>query len=168
MDAIKSINTYLNMKKLNKISDHVSMNEATYSYTAKKRGIYNGFSTEEHLDDAIRLAEEVFEPLRKEVGGPIKISSFYRSPELNKAIRGSKNSQHCKGQAMDIDDTYGYATNKEMFDFIKDNLSFDQLIWEYGDDNNPDWVHVSFNKEGNRGIVLRCTRRSGSPYYTNY
>ena len=92
----------------------------------------------------VAIAEEVFEPLRAWVGGPIKINSFFRSPELNKAIGGSTKSQHCHGQAIDLDDTFGRATNAEMFDFIKENLDFDQMIWEFGDDNNPNWVHVSY------------------------
>ena len=78
------------------------------------------------------------------VGGPIKINSFFRSIELNEAIGGSSTSQHCEGRAMDIDDTYGCKTNSEMFNYIKDNLDFDQLIWEFGDDEEPNWIHVSW------------------------
>ena len=93
------------------------------------------------------------------VGGPIKINSFYRGPELNKAIGGSSKSQHCKGQAIDIDDTYGHATNAEMYHWIKDNLNFDQMIWEFGDDNNPAWVHVSYvNDSDNRNRCLKAYR----------
>ena len=78
------------------------------------------------------LAEEVFEPLREWAGGPIKVSSMFRSPALNEAIKGSSSSQHMKGQAMDLDDVYGFKTNAEMYHWIKDNLNFDQLIWEFG------------------------------------
>ena len=102
----------------------------------------------------VELAENIFEPLRMYVGGPIKINSFYRSPELNKAIGGSSKSQHCNGQAIDIDDTFGRMTNAEMYKFVKDNLDFDQMIWEFGDNNKPDWVHVSYNGAKNRKQIL--------------
>ena len=101
------------------------------------------------------LAEKIFEPLRKHVGGPIKINSFYRGPELNKAIGGSNKSQHCEGRAIDLDDTYGYMSNADMYEYIKNNLSFDQMIWEFGNSDNPDWVHVSYvNEEANRNRCL--------------
>lgn len=125
------------------ISKHISTKEGVYSRTATRLGIDNK-PNEKQLQNMVTVAEEIFEPLRMWVGGPIKINSFFRSPELNKAIGGSSKSQHCHGQAMDIDDTFGRATNAEMFDFIKENLDFDQMIWEFGDDNNPNWVHVSY------------------------
>ena len=125
------------------ISKHISNKESVYSRTATRLGIDNK-PNEKQLQNMVTVAEEIFEPLRMWVGGPIKINSFFRSPELNKAIGGSSKSQHCHGQAMDIDDTFGRATNAEMFNFIKENLDFDQMIWEFGDDNNPNWVHVSY------------------------
>ena len=113
------------------------------------------------------IAAYVFEPLRRWVEGPIKITSFYRCEELNRAIGGSTSSQHCKGQAMDLDDTFGFKTNAEMFDYIKNNIKFDQLIWEFGDDNNPDWIHVSYTKHReNRGKILRASRKDGRTVYT--
>ena len=114
-----------------------------YSRTATRLGIDNK-PNEKQLQNMVTVAEEIFEPLRTWVGGPIKINSFFRSPELNKAIGGSSKSQHCHGQAIDIDDTFGRATNAEMFNFIKENLDFDQMIWEFGDNENPNWVHVSY------------------------
>jgi hypothetical protein len=112
------------------------------------------------------VADEVFEPLRSYVGGPIKINSFFRCPELNTAIGGSHKSQHCKGQAIDIDDTFGRCTNAEMYHFIKDHLDFDQMIWEFGDDDNPDWVHVSYvSEEDNRNRCLRAYREKGKTKY---
>jgi len=112
------------------------------------------------------IAEEVFEPLRAWVGGPIKINSFFRSPELNKAIGGSTKSQHCQGQAIDLDDTFGRATNAEMYEFIKEHLDFDQMIWEFGDDDNPDWVHVSYvSKDKNRNRCLKAYKENNK---TNY
>ena len=141
---------------MKKISDHISFKEAVRSNTALRRGIEN-IPNEIQLDNMKLLAEKVFEPLRKWVGGPIKINSFFRSPELNTAIGGSKTSQHCKGQAMDIDDTFGVKNNAEMYYWIKDNLNFDQMIWEFGTDKNPNWVHVSYvNDEDNRNRCLKA------------
>ena len=138
------------------ISDHVSYKEATRSITAKRLGIDNS-PTLEHTYNMQVLAEKIFEPLRKHVGKPICINSMYRSPELNKAVGGSMTSQHCKGQAMDIDDKYGHATNAEMFEFIRDNLSFDQMIWEFGTDTQPNWIHVSYvSEEDNRNKCLKA------------
>jgi hypothetical protein len=112
------------------------------------------------------IAEEVFEPLRAWVGGPIKINSFFRSSELNKAIGGSTKSQHCQGQAIDLDDTFGRATNAEMYDFIKEHLDFDQMIWEFGDDGNPDWVHVSYvSSDKNRNRCLKAYKENGRTKY---
>ena len=148
------------------ISKHISDKESVYSRTALRRGIDNT-PTEDHKKNMIKLAEEVFEPLRAYVGGPIKINSFYRSPKLNKAIGGSSKSQHCNGQAMDIDDTYGRMTNAEMFKFIRENLDYDQMIWEFGSDDNPDWVHVSYvNKEDNRQRFLLAYKNEGKTKYT--
>ena len=136
------------------ISEHVTYKEGVYSNTAMRLGLKNE-PTEEHLSNMELLSEKVFEPLRAHVNGPIKINSFYRGPELNKAIGGSSKSQHCNGQAMDIDDTYGYMSNADMYKYIKNNLSFDQMIWEFGTDENPDWVHVSYvNEEANRNRCL--------------
>jgi zinc D-Ala-D-Ala carboxypeptidase len=128
---------------MEKISKHVSYKEGVYSITALRLGLKNDPS-DDHLYNMIKVSENVFEPLRTHVGGPIKINSFYRGPELNKAIGGSAKSQHCHGQAIDIDDTYGNASNAEMYNWIKANLNYDQMIWEFGTDENPNWVHVSY------------------------
>ena len=147
------------------ISKHISYKEGVHSNTATRRGIDNTPNNEQ-LDNMELVAEEVFEPLRAYVGGPIKINSFFRCPELNKAIGGSSKSQHCKGQAMDIDDTFGRMTNAEMYHWIKDYLDFDQMIWEFGDDDNPDWVHVSYvSPEENRGRCLKAYREDGKTKY---
>ena len=148
------------------ISKHVSYKEGVYSTTATRLGIDNTPS-DDQLHFMELIAERVFEPLRKWVGGPIKINSFYRSPELNKAIGGSTKSQHCKGQAMDIDDTLDKVTNAEMFNWIKENLDFDQMIWEFGDDDNPNWVHVSYvSEEKNRNRCLRAFKSGGKTVYS--
>ena len=147
------------------ISKHISYKEGVYSITATRKGIDNTPNNDQLLK-MVSVAEEVFEPLRAYVGGPIKINSFFRCPELNTAIGGSSKSQHCKGQAIDIDDTYGRMTNAEMYNFIKDNLEFDQIIWEFGDDDNPDWVHVSYvSPEDNRNRCLKAYRENGKTKY---
>mgnify|MGYP003147494576 CR=1 FL=1 len=147
------------------ISKHISYKEGVYSITATRLGI-NNTPDDDQLKNMELIAEEVFEPLREYVGGPIKINSFFRSPDLNKAIGGSTKSQHCKGQAMDIDDTYGKMKNSEMYHWIKDNLDFDQMIWEFGNDDNPDWVHVSYvSPEDNRNRCLKAYRENGKTRY---
>ena len=148
-----------------KISEHISIKEATRSNTAERLGIDN-FPDSPTLANMQALAENVFEPLRKHFGHPIYITSFYRSPELNKAIGGSSKSQHCKGQAIDIDDVIGSSTNADFFNYIKDNLEFDQLIWEFGNDDNPNWVHVSYDADNNRGNILKASKENGKTKYT--
>ena len=125
------------------ISNHISYKEGVYSNTAIRRGIDNT-PNDDQLHFMEIIAEEVFEPLRKWVGGPIKINSFFRGEPVNTAIGGSRKSQHMKGQAIDIDDTFRHKTNAEMYYYIKDNLDFDQMIWEFGDDKNPNWLHISW------------------------
>ena len=147
------------------ISKHISYKEGVYSRTATRLDIDNEPNNEQ-MDNMCLIAQEVFEPLRMWVGGPIKINSFFRSPELNKAIGGSGKSQHCHGQAIDLDDTFGRATNAEMYNFIKENLDFDQMIWEFGDEDNPDWVHVSYVSEAkNRNRCLQAYKENGKTKY---
>lgn len=148
-----------------KITEHITYNEACHSFTAKRLGISN-IPSEYQMWNMVVLATEVFEPLRKWVGGPIKINSFFRSPDLNRAIGGSTKSQHCEGRAIDLDDVYGHKTNAEMFEYISKNLDYDQLIWEFGDDNNPDWVHVSYvDNDTNRKRNLRAVKKEGKTLY---
>lgn len=147
------------------ISKHISDKEGTRSVTALRLNIDNQPSTYEKQNMEL-IAEKVFEPLRQHVNGPIKINSFYRSIELNKAIGGSSKSQHCEGRAMDIDDTYGYMSNADMYNYIKNNLDYDQLIWEFGNDKNPDWVHVSYvDADTNRKRCLKAIRENGKTKY---
>ena len=147
------------------ISKHISYKEATYSRTATRLGIENK-PDEDQLKNMKLIAKEIFEPLRMWVGGPIKVNSFFRSPKLNTAIGGSSKSQHCHGQAIDLDDTFGRATNAEMFDFIKEHLDFDQMIWEFGNDENPDWVHVSYvSPQENRNRCLKAYKHQGKTKY---
>ena len=147
------------------ISQHISYKESVYSRTATRLGIDNE-PNDEQMKNMLNIAQEVFEPLRMWVGGPIKINSFFRSPELNKAIGGSTKSQHCHGQAIDLDDTFGRATNAEMYEFIKKHLDFDQMIWEFGDEDNPDWVHVSYvSEDKNRNRCLKAYKENGKTKY---
>jgi len=147
------------------ISKHISYKEGVYSNTALRRGIDNT-PNEEQLANMKLIGEKIFEPLREYVGGPIKINSFFRSAKLNTAIGGSRTSQHCKGQAMDIDDTFKHKSNAEMYHYIKDNLDFDQMIWEFGDDDNPNWVHVSYvSPEKNRNRCLKAYKENGRTKY---
>ena len=149
---------------MKKISKHISYKEAVRSNYAKKHKIKNE-PDEDQLENMKLLAKEVFEPLREWVGGPIKINSMYRSEELNSGLNGSLKSSHLKGQAMDIT-SMGKKTNAEMFHYIKDNLDFDQLIWEYGK-RNPIWLHVSFNSVKNRKQVLVIKGFGKYKYYNN-
>jgi zinc D-Ala-D-Ala carboxypeptidase len=150
---------------MSNISKHITLKEATYSATGEAKKIDNS-PTEEHLANMKLLAEKVFEPVREWYGKPIKINSFYRSKALNLAIPGSSlTSQHSLGQAMDIDTA---ADNKKLFDYIKDNLDFDQLINEFPTNGIPSWVHVSYKKSGNRKQVLVAKKVNGKSTYEPY
>lgn len=153
-----------------KISKYVDISEVTSSDTAKRRGIDNS-PTPEHLENLKVTCVEVFDKVREHFGVPIYISSGYRSAALNKAIGGSATSDHNNGKALDLDqDGKGNGvTNRQVFDYIKDNLEFDQLIWEFGSSQNPDWVHVGYRKGANRKQILRALRNaSGKTTYAPY
>ena len=147
------------------ISKHISYKEGVYSVTAIRKGIDNE-PNEEQLSNMKLVAEKIFEPVRTHFKVPIKVNSFFRSPDLNKAIGGSTKSQHCHGQAIDIDDTFGHMSNADMYKYIKENLDFDQMIWEFGDDNNPNWVHVSYvSPEENRNRCLKAYKENNKTKY---
>jgi hypothetical protein len=152
------------------ISDHITYKEATESETAEKLGIDNTPS-DEILGVMKITALKVFEPIRRFWKCPIWISSFFRCPEVNEALgksplKASKNSQHMAGEAMDIDaQVLGNITNRQVFEYIRDNCRFDQLIWEEGDDNEPEWVHVSYKANANRMMVLRKYKIKGKISY---
>ena len=152
------------MKQDTNISEHITYAEATASNKAKQLGISNT-PNERELKAMKLLAEAVFEPLRKWYGKPIQVTSFFRSAKINKAIGGSATSQHSLGQAIDIDTV---SDNRKLFDYIKDNLPFDQLIWEYGNDSAPDWIHVSYSEVCNRKQVLRAVRKNSKTVYLPY
>ena len=162
-----------------KLSDNLTLKEATKSITAIKRGVDNSPNAEE-IEKLKVTAEKVFQPVREYFGIAIGVTSMFRSKALNKAIGGASGSQHMKGEAIDIDaDVYGGKievsgemvnfTNKMIFDYIKENLDFDQLIWEYGTVDEPAWVHVSYNPLGNRKRALRVIRgKDGRSHYSIY
>ena len=147
------------------ISKHISYKEGVYSNTATRKGIDNTPNNEQ-LKNMELIADNIFEPLRSYVSGTIKINSFFRCQELNEAIGGSGRSQHCEGRAIDIDDTFGKMTNAEMYHWIKEYLDFDQMIWEFGDDDNPDWIHVSYvSEEENRNRCLLAYKENKKTKY---
>jgi len=147
-----------------RLSKNLMLTEMTRSENAKRRGISNQ-ATKEHIENMKILAEKVFQPIRDHFKVPIRISSGYRSRELNAIIGGSQTSQHSEGKAIDIDMDGTKITNKQIFDFIRQNLEWDQLIWEFGTKSNPDWVHVSFNLGKNRKQVLEAYKQNGKTFY---
>lgn len=152
-----------------KISNYVSLAEVTRSDTAKRRGIDNT-PQGQHLENLKVICEEVFDKVREYFGVPIFISSGYRSAALNKAIGGSATSDHNLGRALDLDqDGHGNGvTNADVFNYIKNNLEFDQLIWEFGTSKNPDWVHVGYRKGANRKQVLRAIKSGSKTTYVPF
>lgn len=150
-----------------KLSENLELAEMTRSESAKLRGVSNQ-PTPEHIENLKEWAQNIFQPIRHHFKRPIFISSGYRSAALNKTIKGaSATSQHLKGEAGDIDMDGTEILNAQIFNFIKDNLNFDQLIWEHGTDKNPDWVHVSYSNI-NRKQILRCKKINGVVSYVKY
>lgn len=148
---------------MDKISPHISYKEATISPTAVRLGIDNT-PDKYQLARMRTVAEKCFEPIRAHYGKPINVTSFFRSLELNKAIGGSsKTSQHMQGEAID----FVCEDMAELFRWIRENIEFDQLIWEYGDDREPDWIHISYTEQRpNRQEVLRVERVNGQMFWT--
>lgn len=151
-----------------KLTAHFDLSEFTRSESAKREGLDNT-PTPEHLENIKILCEKVLEPIRLRFG-PINISSGYRGKMLNHFIGGAVNSDHCVGRAADIDmdDTGAGVTNTEIFNYIKDNLDYDQLIWEFGTKEKPDWVHVGYRGKENRKQTLRATKVKGKSTYSPY
>lgn len=147
------------------LSKHLSLAEMVNSDTAKRNNINNN-PTAEHLENMKYLAEKVFEPIREHFGIPILISSGYRSKALNQHIKGSLSSFHSKGCAIDIDMDNTTITNKELFHWIKDNLQYTELIWEFGNKDNADWIHVGIVKGREKEKeTLVATKEKGKPVY---
>ena len=151
---------------MTQISKHLTLEELTYSATAIKLGIVNN-PTPIQIENLKTLALKVFEPVREHFGVPIHISSGYRIMNLNQALNGSITSQHCRGEAIDIDMKGDKVSNAQIFHWIKDNLKYDQLIWEFGDKKNPDWIHVSYCSE-NRKQTLRAVKVNGKTHYEKF
>jgi zinc D-Ala-D-Ala carboxypeptidase len=153
---------------MEKISEHISYEEATRSTIATRHHLKNDPGPVE-LAAMKHVAALVFEPLRLFIGLAIGISSFFRTRTLNALVGGSDTSQHVKGEAIDLNaKIFGGLSNKQIFDYILNHLPFDQLIWEFGTDGEPDWVHVSLRITGNRHQALRSVKRNGNTIYLNY
>lgn len=149
-----------------KLSKHFSLWEFTASQTATRLGIDNT-PTDEHLDNLIQLCQFVLEPIREQFG-PVHVSSGYRSPQLNVAVGGSTTSQHCNGQAADIE--IPGLDNCDLANWIANNLDFDQLILEFHNHQkgpNDGWVHVSYTSRGMRKSVLTAIKQNGKTKYLN-
>jgi uncharacterized protein YcbK (DUF882 family) len=151
------------------ISKYVNYKEVIKSRTAVINDIDNT-PNEEQLERIRVLCRNLFDPLRVWAGGPIIVTSLFRSEELNDELGGSSTSQHMAndGAAIDIDDTYEHKTNAEMFHYIKDNLEFDQLIAEFPKDGEPQWIHASYREGNNRGNVFIATKVNGETTYLHY
>jgi hypothetical protein len=145
------------------LSKNFFLKEFIFSSTAARMGIDN-YPGPREIAAIKSLCVNVLQPLRDWYGKPIRIGSGYRSPALNAVTPGaSKTSQHRTGEAADPDTVHD---NGELFEYIKNNLPFDQLIWEYGDDEDPDWIHVSYKADGNnRHEVLKAYRDEYGVHY---
>ena len=146
------------------MTKHFTINELTRSATAARKGIDNN-PDQEVEGNLLALCENVLEPIRKYLGQPLRVNSGYRSQKLNRVIGGSKRSQHIEGQAADITCT---GRNAEVFNYALKALDFDQLIWEFGTADEPQWVHISFNEGNNRKEALIAYRYGRKTLYTPY
>ena len=146
-----------------RLSENFTLQEFTKSQTAERRGIDNT-PVEGHLENAKALFENVVQPVRDNFGVTV-INSGYRCGDLNYAIGGSNTSQHCKGQAVDIE--CPGTPNYDVAKWIEENLDFDQLILEFYTPGIPDsgWVHVSYKSEDNRKSVLTAMKENGKTIY---
>lgn len=150
------------------LSKYTTLHECIKSKQAEALGIPN-IPNEEQINNLRDVCVNVFDKVREHVGKPIGISSGFRCSKLNERVGGSKTSQHVEGKALDIDgDIFGGVRNSEIFNYIKNNLEFDQLIWEFGTENDPDWVHVSYSKGNNRKMILRAVRTSKGSVYQKF
>lgn len=151
------------------LSENFTLEEFIYSPTAIKHGIDNTPS-EAHIVSIKALVTNVIQPIRHFLRQPLRITSGYRHPILNEKIGGAHSmqngkkvpiSQHCKGEAADLNCA---GRNADIFRYIKANLSFDQLIWEFGTNSEPAWVHVSYAKN-NRKQILKAVKVAGKTVY---
>lgn len=147
-----------------KLSQDFMLLEFVKSNIAIRNNLEN-IPNDYQVSNLINLVFHVLQPARSNLGIPIIINNGFRSLQLNKLINGAKTSQHLTGEAADIELA---EENHKLFMFIKNNCDFDQLIWEYGDDENPDWVHVSYKKGINRKQVLRAIKENGKTKYIKF
>ena len=146
------------------LSKNLSLAEFCHSDTAVARGIDNTIKNPVHLENAKHLAENVFQPIREYLNRPIKVNSGYRSAALNAVTPGSSStSQHSLGEAIDLN-----LTDRALFEWILDNITYDQAIYEAGNDERADWFHISYREGRNRKQALRMIRRRGKPSYIPY
>lgn len=137
----------LDERRREQLTEHFTLREMTLSATAIRHGWTNE-PDDLAIQNLILLCENVLEPLRRRFG-VIRITSGFRTEQLNKAVGGVEFSQHRYGQAADIH-VSNLAMAKRMFDFIRQNTDFDQCILEYVRKTGKLWLHVSYNAEGNR------------------
>ena len=148
-----------------KLSKNFFLSEFINSPTAIRADIDN-YPGPKEVAKLQLLCENILQPIRERYTKPIRINSGYRSPTLNIYLKGAAGSQHTKGEAADIDTT---NDNIILFNMIREYSDFDQLIWEYGDLENPAWIHVSYKPDGtNRGQVLRAMKIEGKTSYVNF
>lgn len=147
------------------LSKNFSLVELTSSETAARKGL-NNTPDEQAIESLKALCENVLQPLREWYGKPINVTSGYRSPKVNKAIGGSGTSEHCFGKAADF--TIQKDDYRMVFQYIKENLKFRQLIWEFGNNDAPQWIHVSFDATDNKKQVLRAKKINGGTSYVPY
>ena len=149
-----------------KLSNNFSLSEFIESDTAERDGIDNN-PTAEHLHNMVALCENVLQPLRDRLGVSIRINSGYRSKDLNTALRGSKTSEHCFGMAADIKLVVNGENQSQLLynTIIAMDIPFRQMIWEFGDDDTPRWVHISFNPANNKRQCLRAYKDNGKTKY---
>jgi len=138
------------------LSKNFSIEEFTTSSRALSLGIDNT-PPQKAIKSIENLVKAVLQPVREFTGLVITVTSGYRCKELNAKIGGASGSQHEKGEAADL----VCNDNARLFNAIKQRGMFDQLIWEFGDNNQPEWVHVSYVDEKNRCEVLRATHELG-------
>ena len=150
-----------------KLSENLDLSEVIRSESAKRNGISNT-PTPEHIENLKALAEKIFQPIRDHFKKPIRISSGYRSKELNAKVGGSKTSDHCFGYAIDLDADGTSITNNEIFHFIKDNLKFKQLIFEFPVNGQASWIHISYQASNLKNEILIAKKLYGKTVYINY
>jgi len=150
-----------------KLTKNFSLEELTRSNTAERKGIDNS-PTAEHIHNLAMLCESILQPLRDKIGRSIRVNSGYRSEKLNNAIGGSKTSEHSLGKAADIKLVIDGENKSEILylSIIEMGIPFRQLIWEFGDEETPSWVHVSFDVNDNKKQKLRAYKEGKKTKYS--